>query len=206
MSYPKAILFDLDDTIITEGDRATIVLEAAEELREAFSPHYPTEVADHIEAALNEFWALSPAGRSMRLGTDQWSIRQSREKVISDTLKAIGVNDSSGLTCRFCDRFEKLRSLAGREYPGAHATIETLKREGVKLALVTNGPADYQRAKIERFSLAPLFDHFQIEGEYGFGKPEEKAYLHAMSTLGVSALDAWMVGDISNGKSRLPSA
>ena len=195
MPYPKAILFDLDDTIITEGDRATIVLETAEEFAEAFSPHNAIDVADHIEAALNDFWALSPVGRSMRLGSEQWSIRQSREKVISDTLRTIGVNGSSDLTIRFCDRFERLRSLAGREYPGARTTIETLKRVGVKLALVTNGPADYQRAKIERFSLAPLFDHIQIEGEHGFGKPDEKAYLHAMSALGVSPHETWMVGD-----------
>ena len=65
----------------------------------------------------------------------------------------------------------------------------------MRLALVTNGAADIQRAKIDRFSLAGLFDHLQIEGEHGFGKPEAVAYLHAMRALGVEARDAWMVGD-----------
>jgi putative hydrolase of the HAD superfamily len=36
--------------------------------------------------------------------------------------------------------------------------------------------ADYQRgkrAKVVRFALEHRFDHIQIEGEHGFGKPEE---------------------------------
>ena len=72
-------------------------------------------------------------------------------------------------------------------FPGAHEAIDTLKTLGVKLALVTNGAADTQRAKVERFELAHRFDHIQIEGEHGFGKPEERAYLHAMAALGVTA-------------------
>ena len=80
-------------------------------------------------------------------------------------------------------------------FPGAHQAIDTLKALGVKLALVTNGAADTQRAKVERFELAHRFDHIQIEGEHGFGKPEERAYLHAMDALGVTAEDTWMIGD-----------
>ena len=46
-----------------------------------------------------------------------------------------------------------------------------------------------------RFALEHRFDHIQIEGEHGFGKPEERAYYHAMETLGVGPHDTWMVGD-----------
>ena len=63
------------------------------------------------------------------------------------------------------------------------------------LALVTNGQSDTQRAKVERFDLARRFDHIQIEGEHGFGKPEARAYTHAMRALGVEAHETWMVGD-----------
>jgi putative hydrolase of the HAD superfamily len=80
-------------------------------------------------------------------------------------------------------------------FPGAHDAIDALKALGVKLALVTNGGALTQRAKVERFALTHRFDHIQIEGEHGFGKPEERAYLHAMDALGVKARDTWMIGD-----------
>ncbi len=80
-------------------------------------------------------------------------------------------------------------------FPGAHEAIDALKAYGVKLALVTNGAAGPQRAKVERFALTHRFDHIQIEGEHGFGKPDERAYLHAMQALGVTAAETWMIGD-----------
>lgn len=95
----------------------------------------------------------------------------------------------------FGERFHAYREAQIAEFPQALATIDTLKAAGVKLALVTNGASAAQRAKVERFRLSPRFDHVQIEGEAGFGKPEERAYRHALESLGVTAADAWMVGD-----------
>ena len=46
-----------------------------------------------------------------------------------------------------------------------------------------------------RFALEHRFDHIQIEGEHGFGKPEERAYKHAMEVLEVGPQETWMVGD-----------
>src|SRR5215472_690229 len=64
-------------------------------------------------------------------------------------------------------------------FPDAHETLDRLKELGIKLALITNGAAEPQRAKVVRFALEHRFDHIQIEGEHGFGKPEERAYKHA---------------------------
>jgi len=60
---------------------------------------------------------------------------------------------------------------------------------------VTNGGADGQRAKIERFALAAHFDYVGIEGEVGFGKPHRDAYEAALRALGATAGETWMVGD-----------
>jgi putative hydrolase of the HAD superfamily len=89
-------------------------------------------------------------------------------------------------------------SPAGEElslFPDAHETLDRLKGLGIKLALITNGAAEPQRAKVVRFALEHRFDHIQIEGEHGFGKPEERAYNHAMEVLGVGPDETWMVGD-----------
>ena len=80
-------------------------------------------------------------------------------------------------------------------FPAAHETLDRLKELGVKLALITNGAAEPQRAKVVRFALEHRFDHIQIEDEHGFGKPEERAYTHAMEVLGVGPRETWMVGD-----------
>jgi putative hydrolase of the HAD superfamily len=96
---------------------------------------------------------------------------------------------------QLADRFTAYRDEQMTLLPGAHATLDALRELGVLLALVTNGAAGTQRAKIERFELAHRFAHVQIEGEHGFGKPEERAYRHALAALGVPAQDTWMVGD-----------
>lgn len=80
-------------------------------------------------------------------------------------------------------------------FPHAHEVVDAFRDAGVKLALITNGAASPQRAKVERFDLTHRFHHIQIEGEHGFGKPEARAYRYAMSVLGVEAHETWMVGD-----------
>jgi putative hydrolase of the HAD superfamily len=80
-------------------------------------------------------------------------------------------------------------------FPDAHETLDRLKEFGGKLALITNGAAEPQRTKVVRFALEHRFDHIQIGGEHGFGKPEERAYIHAMEVLGVGPHETWMVGD-----------
>jgi putative hydrolase of the HAD superfamily len=93
------------------------------------------------------------------------------------------------------DRYNEVHEAELRMFPGAHETLDRLKELGVKLALVTNGAAEPQRRKVVRFALEHRFDHIQIEGEHGFGKPEEQAYIHALSSLGAEAHETWMVGD-----------
>jgi len=109
-------------------------------------------------------------------------------------LAALGYDDDA-LADRIADAFTEMRRAEYRLYPDAHDTVDALRAAGVKLALVTNGAAETQRAKIERFDLAHRFEHIQIEGEFGQGKPELAVYRHALDRLGCDAGDAWMVGD-----------
>ena len=79
--------------------------------------------------------------------------------------------------------------------PDAIETVRWLRESGRRLALLTNGAAAAQRRKIERFEIADLFDAILVEGELGFGKPDERVYRRALSALGAKPADAWMVGD-----------
>ena len=79
--------------------------------------------------------------------------------------------------------------------PDAIETVRWLRESGRRLALLTNGAAAAQRRKIARFEIADLFDAILVEGELGFGKPDERVYHRALGALGVTPADAWMVGD-----------
>lgn len=188
MTLPAAILFDLDDTILAAGQRPAVLLEIALEFEGRLAPHAPTHVADHLEAALELFWSDPERHKVARFG-----LAEARRAVMTEAFGDLGL--PPGLAVAFADRFSEVRERMTELFPGARETLEAIKAHGVRMALVTNGSAATQRAKIERFTLAALFDHIQIEGEAGFGKPEEQAYLHAMQALGVTAAETWMVGD-----------
>lgn len=194
MPIPRAILFDLDDTIITEGERLPILVQTAEEFGSSLAPYNPAVVASTVDGALRVFWSSPAQAKVARLGS-RFGIRRAREMVVTGAFQSMGMSGMPDLATAFCERFTELRATSTRMFEGARDTLESLRDMGVSMALVTNGASDIQRAKLERFSLAALFDHVQIEGEHGFGKPEDRAYDHAMEALGVGPSDTWMVGD-----------
>jgi putative hydrolase of the HAD superfamily len=193
VKLPRAMLIDMDDTILSAYGRPElawnhIVGEFAEEL----APLQPQQVAAAVLTYARNFWATAESA---------WRLKLEEARRLSvqggfDALAAAGhVRLPADLAIRIANRFNAYREEEMFVFPGAHDAIDELKARGVKLALVTNGAAETQRAKVERFAFAHRFDHIQIEGEHGFGKPEERAYLHAMDALGVTASDTWMVGD-----------
>ena len=144
----------------------------------------PQQVAAAVLTSARSFWATAEPAWRLKL-------EEARRLAVQggfDALAAAGhPRLPADLAIRIANRFNAYREEEMFVFPGAHDAIDELKARGVKLALVTNGAAETQRAKVERFAFAHRFDHIQIEGEHGFGKPEERAYLHAMEALGVTA-------------------
>lgn len=201
---PNAILFDLDDTIITAYSRADLAWAAVlAEFNGAFGPLEESEIADAIMRSATSFWS-----DEQRHGHWRQKLRGARREIVRQAFEQLARNGQAvpneSVQRAIADRFSDYRNENMRLFPDAHATIDTLRMKGVKLALITNGSRDDQRAKIERFELATRFHHIQIEGEHGFGKPEPRAYRHAMAMLGVAASEAWIVGDNLEWEVRAP--
>ena len=194
MQLPRAILFDLDDTILSFGRRSLVLEALAARTPALFAPLTPKAAADAMEARFKAFWSDQERHKAWRP-----RLAQARRMLVAEAFEDLNKAGASGLTrdqaYAFADAFHAYRETEAKLFPGALETIDALKAAGVLLALVTNGKADTQRPKVERFDLARRFDHIQIEGDHGFGKPEERAYTHAMQALGVEAHETWMVGD-----------
>jgi len=187
------MLIDMDDTILSAYGRPEIAWNhiAAEFARE-LAPLPPQQVAAAVLGYAKQFWSTAEPAWRLKLG----EARRITVQGGFDTLAAAGhARLPADLAIRIADRFTTYREEEMFIFPGAHDAIDALRSLGIKLALVTNGAADTQRAKVERFELAHRFHHIQIEGEHGFGKPEERAYHHAMQALDVVAQDTWMIGD-----------
>jgi putative hydrolase of the HAD superfamily len=190
---PPAILIDLDETILSAYGRPDVAWnEVATEFATELAPLSPQQVAIAIVHSGRKFWETADPAWRLKLA-------DARHEVVRGGFSALAAAGhtapSPEIAGRLADRYTAYREEQMFVFPGAHDAIDALKVLGVKLALVTNGAAGIQRAKVERFALAHRFDHIQIEGEHGFGKPDERAYRHAMQALGVTAPETWMVGD-----------
>ena len=193
-NLPRAILFDLDDTIIKAYAKPA---EAWDRLLKRFAE--PLGIIGDEEALVAIRQAMMATGREFWTNREiaaRWrlDIPKARRTVARLTLDRLG-RSNDALAERIADDFTEMRRLEYELYPDAHHTLDTLKSLGVRLALITNGQAEIQRAKVARFALEGRFDHIQIEGEFGRGKPEPDVYHHALERLGVGAAQTWMVGD-----------
>jgi putative hydrolase of the HAD superfamily len=103
--------------------------------------------------------------------------------------------DAAGLPQTIAGTYSKYRDAGMQPLPDAIETVKWFRERGSRLALLTNGAGAAQRRKIARFGLTELFDCILVEGEVGFGKPDERIYLRALEELAVEPRDAWMAGD-----------
>ena len=145
--------------------------------------------AEAVVDAARHFWSDRERHREGRL-----NIPHTMRRIVRTALSESTALDHEVLD-RIADDYRTEQVRRTTFFPGAIETLEGLRARGVLLALTTNGAAEPQRAPVERFGLAPHFDHVQIEGELGIGKPEPEAYHHAVRTLGATIEESWIVGD-----------
>jgi putative hydrolase of the HAD superfamily len=136
-------------------------------------------------------WYWSDPERERRGRLD---LPHARRDMIALALERIGRPDPA-LALAAAQRYTARREACYRLAAGAREALGRARRHFPGMALVTNGASAPQRAKIERFGLAVYFDHIQVEGELGLGKPEPGVYAHASSALGVRASECLFVGD-----------
>ena len=189
-TLPKAILFDLDDTILKFDTLAEKFWLAA---CEAFEPELPGVSAEKMLGAVHEYreWYWGDPDRHKR---GRLNLEVARREVVGGALQLLGIEDPE-LAGRMGDSYSADRDAAVEPFPGAISTLNTLRAAGVRLGLITNGNGETQRAKVVKHGLVPLFDHILIEGEFGMGKPEERVYLHSLERLDATPSESWMVGD-----------
>lgn len=186
---PKAILLDLDDTILNDTGSVQACWEAAcLSCAPAFGIE-PGVVIKAIQKSGSWFWSDPERHRVGRL-----DLRRARIEVARLALDGLGIENRE-LAANIGGIYDDLRDERIEVFPDAIETLEWFKECGTRLALLTNGNGPPQRKKIERFGIERFFDAIFVEGEVGFGKPDERVYRLALDALDVEARDAWMAGD-----------
>jgi len=146
------------------------------------------QVRQAIRREAMEFWRDEAA-------VGHWRVRlhEARIHIIEKALAAEGLDATRARQIN--DRYMDEARQRWRLFDDALVTLESLRTEGYRLALLTNGPADMQREKIARFELERHFDTVVIEGVFGHGKPNREVFEHALAATGTDAGQAWHVGD-----------
>jgi len=187
---PRALLLDLDDTIL---DDSSLINDSWREACAAqagrLAPFEAATVVETIRKTSKWFWDDPDRHREGRL-----QLEAARREVVRLALRELGIEDAELVAC-IGDAYSHRRDVGMAPLPEAIDTVRWLRDSGRRLALLTNGAAIAQRRKITRFELADLFDAILVEGELGFGKPDARVYERALIALDVKPSEAWMVGD-----------
>jgi putative hydrolase of the HAD superfamily len=211
----KAVLFDLDDTLlwdersVQEAFRATCeeaakhvsidpeALEAAvrKEARALYESYEPFPYTKMI--GINPFeglWANFSEGENENFRKLEQLAPGYRAESWTRGLKALGIENRE-LGYKLGELFPAERRARPLMYEETFQVLDALKSK-YRLLLLTNGAPDLQKEKITGVpELAGYFEHIVISGEFGEGKPAAALFNHALSFLNITANEGIMIGD-----------
>jgi putative hydrolase of the HAD superfamily len=186
---PRVLMLDMDDTILASGSADECWLGVCNSFGHRLGERKPQELLSAIQEYRTWYWSDPDRHRAGRL-----DLRAAQRNIVAEGLRRLGIDDPS-LATDIARAYSDLREEAITPFPGALDALRELKKRGVTLALITNGNAELQRSKIVKHGLATFFDYILIEGELGFGKPDERVFRHALDLLQARPDEVWMVGD-----------
>jgi putative hydrolase of the HAD superfamily len=199
---PSAILFDLDDTILKcqGGDHLKLWKNSIEKFGHLFPDSDPATFFNEIRCVADEFWSDPHRHRAGRL-----DILKARHNLVSKAAANLNHPNQEG-AIKLATHYHEMREFNVTPFQGALETLDYFRKSPIKTALITNGSADVQRSKIDKYHLDQYFDLVLVEGEFGMGKPNPEVYSHIVSQLGVTAGDSWIVGDNLEWEVKAPQA
>ncbi len=179
----KAVLFDLDDTLIFTS-----------EIFAKYMKEYVEKVAEET-------------------GLDSKAVDECLRRTNDEEYKQMGVNPSrwGAVVIKMAKEFDKngtsvinnldilmkIYSETPRIRPGARAILEGLKRTGVKIGMVTHANTDWTWRKISSVGIIDYFDSIHIADENGHKGVAD--WESIMLDLEVSPNECLVIGDSLSG-------
>ncbi|MGH2344436.1 MAG: HAD family hydrolase [Chloroflexota bacterium] len=209
----RAVLFDLDDTLVAqdhaddEALRAAVALLPAEYAdtapslieavrRQARTQWYEAPTGPYCRAIgispLEGMWARFDTPQPPIAALAAWAPTY-RIMVWRQALQDRGVRDPL-LPGQMLSVFQQTRRRLHLLFPDTLDCLTAL-RPHYRLALITNGAPDLQRAKIGGSGLGEWFEVMVVSGELGIGKPDPRIFMATLERLRLTPSQAVMVGN-----------
>jgi HAD superfamily hydrolase (TIGR01549 family) len=183
-------LVDLDGTLLDHGGQAPAVEEACASVARA---HLGLDSGELLEANTRAWAALWREVEELCWLGQMDGYAASRE-AWRRALKVCGCTQKPVVEFAFAEH-QRLARAAFRPYPDVQIFLEQAVARRIPLAVVTNGPSDLQRDKLNALGVGGLIKVVVISGERGVAKPDPAIFQLALDELGVDPTDAWFVGD-----------
>ena len=213
----KAVLFDLDDTLLVEVASADAAFLATCALAEEKHGIDPEVLHRHLRREARALWYASPEREIIeRISISHWEglwaryegedaamarlrhwAKTYRQVAWQHALQAVGVEDPD-FAGRLSGEFRRQRETRHVLFDDSAPLLEQLKGR-VKLGLITNGLSCLQREKISGSGLARYFDAIVIAGDVGLAKPHPRIFHTILDALQVAPEETCMVGNSVKG-------
>ncbi|WP_417384015.1 HAD family hydrolase [Gimesia sp.] len=181
----KCVLIDLDHTLCSTAEGAAAALTD-------FADRYGLTDLDVLKAQFREINESLFA----RYLNRHVSITEFRLRRYEQLLKLPGITSTSQQSLAAeAASFTEIMNRNCVLYEDSLDFLEYLRSRHLKLALLTNGPADGQRTKIESLGIGHFFDQIFISGETGYEKPSPAAFTNALNVLQGRPENTVMIGD-----------
>ncbi|MBW2985772.1 HAD family hydrolase [Candidatus Woesearchaeota archaeon] len=168
----KAILFDFWGTLVENG---------------TYSPLRQTYNILRVRMRFSDFVIKTEQVLMTKPYSDQ-------TQAFTEVCKALNVEPRDFIIDKLIGVWNKNKLLANL-YPETIKVLEKLKKEGYKLAIVSNCPNNSAESVIEKFDLGQYFDAIVLSWETGYLKTDKELFETALNQLKVKKEDAIMVGD-----------
>jgi putative hydrolase of the HAD superfamily len=211
----RAVLFDLDDTLVAQDHADDEALRAAVALLPAEHAEVATALIEAVRRQARVQWYEAPSGpycRAMGISPleGMWARFDTPQPPIAALAawaptyrittwrKALEECDAHIhdplLPSRMLSVFQQTRRRLHVLFPDTLACLTALHAQ-YRLALITNGAPDLQRTKIGGSGLGERFEVIVVSGELGIGKPDPRIFKAALERLQLTPPEAVMVGN-----------
>lgn len=177
----RAVLFDFDDTLHPRDEAFRRTVDA---FLRRWHPSLPPK---ERQAWAEDMFVTNGYGYGMRTSFEQYVEQYLSIRPLDNP---VSVADA---TRRFFLDYAASCVLS----PDALPTLRWLRRQGLLLGVITNGPSFLQNAKIDFTALRPYLDIVAVGGDEGVQKPQPALFHRVAARLGVAPADCLFVGDHS---------
>jgi putative hydrolase of the HAD superfamily len=185
-----SVCFDLDGTLLRDDRMAEIVEAVVAGLVE----RHPRLSVDEVRQSNRRYWERTWQEHEVAWCRGESSLNQVSTRIWTATLTDLGVEDPQGVA-EACLLQERLERESWQLYEESAEVIDGLRERGIRIGVITNGPSDFQRAKLEAVGLAQAFDTVVVSADRGIEKPRPEIFELALATLGTDPARALHVGD-----------